>query len=73
MFIGKFSDLLEPCDTGKGRVVFKKLAIARLIIPFTGPDPSFAFAVATLGRHASSTGARQVVIIEEGFHLTSSV
>ncbi len=62
-FIGKFSGLPEPCESGKGRVVFKKLAIGRLNIPFTGPDPSFAFAVATLGRHASSAGALQPVIM----------
>lgn len=63
MFIGKFSDLSESRDSGKGCVVFKKLAISRLNIPFAGPDPSFAFAVATLGRHASSAGALKLVII----------
>lgn len=54
---GSFSDLPEPCDSGIGCVVLKKLAIGRLNIPFTGPDPLFAFAVATLGLHASSARA----------------
>lgn len=64
MFIGKFfRSSRDHVTQGKGRVVFKKLAIVRLNIPFTGPDPSFAFAVATLGRHASSAGALQLVII----------
>lgn len=43
---GSFSD--PPCGSVKGCVVFKKLAIGRLNIPFTTADPSFGFAVATL-------------------------
>lgn len=42
-----YREVFQMCpasrDTGKGRVVFKKLTSGRLNIPFTGPDPSFAF------------------------------
>ena len=63
MFLWSFLDPPVPCDSEKGRVVFKKHAIGRLNIPFTGPDPSFAFAVATLCQDASSAMALQPVII----------
>lgn len=49
--------LLRECGmTCEGRVVWRALRRV-LSIPFTGADPSFAFAVVTLGRLASSAGA----------------